>query len=54
MNWGWHETTSNPPYNFTDHNGWFGFDNWNISGAGQGGSGLNFKYADEMVASIHP
>lgn len=54
MNWGWHETISNPPYNYSDYNGWFAFDNWNISGVGQNGSDLNFRYANSMVTDIHP
>ncbi|MEO8405729.1 MAG: C10 family peptidase [Chitinophagaceae bacterium] len=44
MNWGWHET-----WGGNDYNGWFAFNNWNISGAG-----LNFQYAQDCVTEIHP
>lgn len=54
MNWGWHEWNTNPPFSNPDYNGWFAFNNWKITGAGSGGSDLNFKYANDMVTNIHP
>ncbi len=50
MNWGWHEVYSGTfaPRN-NDHNGWFNYNDWTITG-----TGINFKYADDMVGNIHP
>ena len=48
MNWGWHEFTSNPPYNSTDYNGWFAYNDWYISG-----QTYNFQYNDGMTSEIH-
>lgn len=49
MNWGWHEVNVS-----NDYNGWFAFNNWTITGAGQNNSNLDFKYAQDMVTEIHP
>lgn len=49
MNWGWHEVGV-----VNDYNGWFAFNNWTITGAGQNNSNLNFQYAQDMVTEIHP
>jgi hypothetical protein len=44
MNWGWHEV-----FGGDDHNGWFGFDSWNIPGIN-----WNFQYAKHATTNIHP
>jgi hypothetical protein len=54
MNWGWHEWFTNSPFNYTDFNGWFAFDNWTIVGAGPNNSNYNFQYAQDMTTEIHP
>lgn len=44
MNWGWHET-----WGGNDYNGWFGFNNWNISALN-----WNYQYSRDAVTEIHP
>lgn len=44
MNWGWHESGST-----NDYNGWFAFNNWNISGLN-----WNYQYSNDAVTEIHP
>lgn len=44
MNWGWHET-----WGGNDYNGWFGFNNWNITGLNR-----NYQYAQDITSEIHP
>ena len=56
MNWGWHETICNTyPATYTDYNGWFDYNNWNIAGANNGnGQDVNFQYYDAAITEIHP
>ncbi len=46
MNWGWHET-----WGGNDHNGWFGFNNWNANLPNQPS---NFQYAQDFTFNVHP
>jgi hypothetical protein len=49
MNWGWHEYFTNPPYNESDYNGWFTYNNWAIAGLNR-----NYQYSDASIMEIHP
>lgn len=43
MNWGWHEYGSS-----NDYIGWFGYNNWEISGVN-----FNFHYSNGLTSEIH-
>jgi len=52
MNWGWHERFSspgNPSLGGGDYNGWYQYNNWNISGLNR-----NYQYANDAIINIHP